>query len=239
MAEANEAMKAAGVVKDTAGRYRAGQVTCGPFLGPDSQGMAATIAHGVCWPNVGWMVFGFTDGAWHEVPIESTLRIVSLRAVGSVLRQKVPVYRPGDGSCTPTGGVQVRTWRWDGARLVPGPWKQLDEPEPRAFRSPSRNIRCEMRDDSYVRGVECVYGKDEIRAVLSPRGRVRACEGAESTCHGKIGPSSLTPPVLAYGEDATVGRFRCRSRKSGVWCTVAETGKGFVIDNTGVQRVGA
>lgn len=82
-------------------------------------------------------------------------------------------------------------------------WKQLDEPEPRAFRSPSRNIRCEMRDDSYVRGVECVYGKDEIRAMLSPRGRVRACEGAESTC------------------------------------TVAETGNGFVIDNTGVQRVGA
>jgi hypothetical protein len=149
IAAADRALTREGHPTEPGATHAAGEVACGAFVGPGMQGMAATIANGTCWPNVGWVVFGSSGGAWQRVPGGDTLRVFSIKAVGSTLRETVPIYRSADSPCFPTGGRKVRTWRWDGTRLKPGPFKRVGHRAPRTsatFYSPSRNIACEMRD---------------------------------------------------------------------------------------------
>ena len=43
---------------------------------------------------------------------------------------------------------------------------------------------------------------------------------------------------LDYGKSISAGGFRCISEQSGITCTVAATGKGFLIAKDGVRPVG-
>lgn len=219
------------------------RVLCGAFAGPGSEAMVAIFARAICLPNYGWAAFRFTGGEWQLVPNGSQTHFVSaLVAVGSDLRETVPIWRPGDGPCNPTGGTKARTWHWDGTRLVAGTWMQVTkgEPEPRAFYSPSGGIQCGMGDARGYRGVDChshTQGRPLIyHAVkMDARGRLKTCNGSAARCRiGDIGDN----PRLGYGRQITVGRFRCLSLKIGVRCTVIRSGKGFLISRAGVKRVG-
>jgi hypothetical protein len=215
-------------------------VLCGAFAGPGSQVMVATFAQGTCLPNNGWAVFTFTGGAWQLVPNGYHAGFVAaLTAVGSDIRQTVPVWRKSDGPCHPTGGTKTRIWHWDGTRFVAGPWKQVTKGEPgsKYFYSPSHNIFCGMHDDSDYRSVFCQSWKSPQRVELHVNGTLKICQGRR--CIPGVCGCREEAPTLGYGKQGTVGRFRCVSLQSGMRCTVIRSGKGFLINSTSVHRVGA
>ncbi len=215
-------------------------VLCGAFTGPGSEAMVATFANGTCWPTSGWAVFRFMGGAWHIIPNGYRGGFVALAAVGSDIRETVPVWRKGDGPCNPTSGTKARIWHWDGTRLVAGLWKQVTkgEPERRGFYSPSHNIACGMYDDRSFRSVDCQSFIPLQKVKMDPSGRLTICRdrGTRNRCN--IGNPGEGTPTLRYGREIIVGRFRCQSLRSAVRCTVIRSGNGFLINNSGVARVG-
>jgi hypothetical protein len=216
-------------------------VLCGPFAGPGSVAMAVTIAASTCWSPQRWSVFSFTGGAWRLVHDQGAF-LISLVAVGGDLRETVPVFLPTDTRCLPSGGRHSRTWHWNGSRLVPGPFSRATggRRRPTAFRTPSGAIRCEMHDERQAHAVRCEHGGRPVwsSAVLTLAGRVATCEQRTFGCVSDFGTDVPSPTLLAYGRSRRHGRFRCRSRRSGVTCVVIASGKGFHIDRDGVRRVG-
>ena len=90
--------------------------------------------------------------------------------------------------------------------------------------TPSRNIVCELSDDSRSVGAYCQSYEPPHSARLTAGGRVTICRGMR--CIGDPG-DAVPPTMLGYGKQPPVGRFRCRSEQVGVTCTVSRTGKGF------------
>jgi hypothetical protein len=104
-----------------------------------------------------------------------------------------------------------------------------------SFYSPSRNLGCELDDRraGVPNEVFCQSLKAPHSVKLGLNGQIRVCRG--ETCLGNPGEGT---PVLAYGRQITVGRFRCFSLMTGVKCIVIRSGKGFLIDKAGVRRLG-
>lgn len=102
------------------------------------------------------------------------------------------------------------------------------------FYSPSHNLSCELADRD-VRGsyVYCQSVKLPHSVTMSLTGRLKICRGI--CC---LGNAAVNTPTLGYGKQITVGRFRCRSLRSGIRCAVIRSGKGFLIDSKVVRRVG-
>jgi hypothetical protein len=65
-----------------------------------------------------------------------------------------------------------------------------------------------------------------------PNGRV--CSGRRCIGTGKFGST----PTLAYGQKDLYAGYLCRSRQAGTTCVYASTGKGFLINRSGVTKVG-
>ena len=192
--------------------------------------------------NVGmldWAVFRWSGSDWQLLMKQR--RAAILTAAGSDIKETVSIYRPDDSRCCPSGGTKARIWHWNGARLVASPWKQATkgkaEAKPTRFDSPSRNIHCWMFDgggNNYSRGVGCNSDTPRQSVYLSPDGRVKI-RGIPAAWCGCDEPDN---PPLAYGRQITVGRYRCRSLRTGVRCTVIQSGKGFLINRSGVTRLG-
>lgn len=234
-----QAMLAAGVITERGQKDPVGEVTCGAFLGPGSQAMAVTIAHGACWPNAGWRVFAFKAGAWQPVPVRGSMRVVSLAVVGSDLRETVPVLREKDSVCIPTGGTAARDWHWNGSRLRAGPLSFVDLPDASSrvdFVSAGRDVTCAIGDQSEsIVTAFCRSEKREISATVDRSGHVYICRGSSrSPC---IGHPPRSVPSLGYGRTLIAGRFSCSSSRAGIRCTVTRTGKGFAISASRVTRV--
>jgi hypothetical protein len=234
---ADQALEAAGF-PDEGTPHRAAGVLCGPFVGPASMGMAATIAAPTC-KLLGWAVFKRSDGGeWQRVRGGDGFTAM-LKVVPGGIRETTPVFRKSDPRCVPSGGTKARTWRWDGSGLTPGPWVRVSrgEPHDRAFFSPTRRINCEMSDSTRERIVFCEYTGPgpKLTATMGIHGRFRVCR---SVAFGCIGDPGENTPVLRYGRHVDVGRFRCRSGQAGMTCTVIKTGKGFRISRSGVVSVG-
>jgi hypothetical protein len=104
-----------------------------------------------------------------------------------------------------------------------------------SFYSPSRNLGCELDDRraGVPSEVFCQSLKTPHSVKLGLNGRIKICRG--ESCLGNPGEGT---PVLAYGRQVTVGRFRCFSLTAGVKCIVISSGKGFLIDKAGVRRLG-
>jgi hypothetical protein len=103
------------------------------------------------------------------------------------------------------------------------------------FVSSSRNVSCEMADgDARGSFVHCQSKRLPHSVRMTPTGRLRVCRG--ESC---LGDPATNARVLDYTQRITVGRFQCVSRHAGVKCTVIQSGKGFLIDNVRVRRVGA
>jgi hypothetical protein len=215
------------------------QVLCGPFTGPGSEAMAVTLTAPTCWPIQNWAVFRFTAGAWQLVLETPAYLVPPLVAVGSDIRETTAVHRAGDSRCFPSGGSHARIWHWDGTRFMTGPWKQVTKAEPKArgFYSPSKNIYCGMSDNSSFRSVDCYSYIPPQKATMNAAGRVTICRdrGTRNRCN--IGNPGEGTPTLGYRRLIAVGRFRCLSRRSGVRCTVIPSGRGFLINRSGVKRV--
>ncbi|MFN8111457.1 MAG: DUF6636 domain-containing protein [Thermoleophilia bacterium] len=101
------------------------------------------------------------------------------------------------------------------------------------FKSPTGNLSCEVADhDSRGSYAYCQSERKPVSAKLRLSGVVKVCTG--ETCLGN-GPEGT--PVLAYGHAVTVGRFRCTSRADGIRCRVKATGRGYLINGSGVTRL--
>jgi hypothetical protein len=220
-----------GIVPDPTLPSPIAKVFCGPFAGPGSEAMVVSFARGTCLPTSGWAVLRRTGGEWRVVFQRSGFSEIA--ASGSAIRETVYIWRSGDSPCNPTGGTKVRTWRWNGSRLVSGSRQQtivhLDY-----FVTPSRNIRCWVGDEDQA---ICVSRNRPHSATLGATGAVTICRG------GRCVQGSSTPkdPVLAYGQVDESGGFRCRSETTGVTCVVKGgkgKGKGFFISRDVVRRVG-
>ena len=114
------------------------------------------------------------------------------------------------------------------------------KPTSASFRSPSRNIACEMNDGrpgvgSYV-FCETFSAPRSVKMGLD--GRLKVCRDASLATAHCLGDPGERTPVLAYGRQIALAHFRCRSLQTGIACTVIATGKGFRIDRAGVHRVG-
>ena len=216
-----------------------GQLFCGPFAGPGSRGMAASAAHGVCMPFAGWGAFRYVNGDWELIPggYHPGILRPGIARSGNDIVEKATIRNPGETVCT-ASGLKKRVWHWNGSRLVAGPWKQATkgEPKARSFYSPSRGIDCGMLDERRMRAVICQTLRPPQKVTMDALGRLKICRGSEARC--KLGNAGEDVPVLAYGRQITVGRFRCLSLKIGVRCTVIQSGKGFLINRDGVRRVG-
>jgi hypothetical protein len=230
-------------------------VLCGAFAGPGSQVMIATLARGTCLPNLGWAAFRFTEGAWQLVPNGSHPGFVgSLSALGSDVRETVPVWRTGDGPCDPSGGTKTRVWHWNGSRFVASPWKQVTSGTATAptagvlkssyFKTPSGNIVC-LHTPGPVDQPQWFLACG-IKSGLKPAPRRRACQeggyaGDRVTmlARGRVNvPSCAGDPgalvgereatVLGYGTTRSGGGIRCTSALTGLTCR-NKSGHGFFL----------
>jgi hypothetical protein len=113
-----------------------------------------------------------------------------------------------------------------------------------AFRSPSGGIECELfydeatsNDGPRLTQAFCETGSppdsnSPPRSVtMTSSGRLRICSGI--SC---IGNPPLGVSVLAYGQQTTLGPFRCVSSTTGVRCRV-RTGRGFLISRSDIKRL--
>jgi hypothetical protein len=103
------------------------------------------------------------------------------------------------------------------------------------FVSPSHNLFCEMADGN-ARGsyVHCQSKRLPHSVRMTPNGRLQLCRAVRC-----LGDPATNARVLGYTRLITVGRFQCVSQHAGIKCTVVRSGKGFLIDNARVHRVGA
>jgi hypothetical protein len=211
------------------------QVLCGPFTGDGSEAMAVTIGAPTCWPVQRWAVFRFAGGAWQLVFDRSEFVSPPLVAVGGDIRVTTPVYRHGDARCLPSGGTEARTWHWDGARFVAGAPRQVRPAAltPISFLSPSGNIACSIGDVAQFRGVRCQSGRRPQSVRLNLNGRLTICRALRCGFCG----CSEGLQVLGYGKGVSVGRFSCRSLRTGMRCVVTASGRGFLINRSAITPV--
>ena len=211
------------------------KLLCGSFTGPGSQTMVASLWGPGNSGLITWVVFQWVGDAWQFVMKQPAA--ASITAAGSDIRQTLPVYRPNDSRCCPTGVKKSRLWHWDGSRFVAGPWTQVTgEPLSMTFRSPSRNIKCWMSDDRTLRSVRCQSGRSPQSVTMGVDGRLKICRGVRCVWCG-CDENEPATPGLGYGREIAVGRFRCLSQRSGVTCTVVRSGRGFSIDSNRIRRI--
>jgi hypothetical protein len=108
-----------------------------------------------------------------------------------------------------------------------------------SFHSPSGNIRCVIAAKVYTR---CDITQRDWRPPPKPS----SCEfdwgntlEVRMKGHGRFGCVSDAVEagrVLPYGESISRGRFRCRSRTSGVRCVNTRNGHGFALSRERVRR---
>jgi hypothetical protein len=244
-------------------KYTISQLLCGQFTGPGSNAMVIVFTAPTCWPLQGWAVFRFLDGDWRLVLLKRGVFVYPLAAVGRDIRETAPVYRRGDARCTPSGGRRARTWRWSGAGLVAGPWKQTQRPEapPPArvpkighFKTPSGNIVCLHSPGPADRPVARVVCG--IKSGLKPKPPYTArCRqlgldhtadrinleatgrALPSPCSGDAGPllGERDARVLGYGKAWSGGGITCRSAFTGLTCR-NRSGHGFFLSRARWRR---
>jgi hypothetical protein len=107
------------------------------------------------------------------------------------------------------------------------------------FHSPSGNIRCVIERTALAR---CDITHRDWRPPPKPR----SCEfdwgnTLEVLLHGRgrfgcVSDAVDAGRVLPYGESIRRGRFRCRSRRTGMRCVNLRTGHGFALSRERPRR---
>jgi hypothetical protein len=227
------------------------QALCGPFFGPGSQAMAASLTIPSCGRTAAWVVFRRVGRNWQLVL--SRNNGADLEAVGSGIRETMFVLRPGDAHCFPTGGTRSRTWRWNGTRFTASAWKHTagapasgSSALPSGLKTPSGNIVCVywLRTSPPAIGCRMKSGLKPKPATDRPgcprtedvtlRATGRPTIGGRSICPGEdegdAGPLAYeaTARVLAYGKTWSGGGLRCSSATTGLTCR-NKSGHGFFL----------
>jgi hypothetical protein len=222
-----------------------GQVLCGAFAGPGSRAMAASSFHGVCLPYAGWGVFRYANGVWRLVPGGRHDIILSpgIAKSGNNIVEKATIQYRGETICT-ASGLRARVWHWNGRRLVAGPWKVISTgPKTvhlETFNSPDRKVGCSVTSLPDV--VWCSTnppGPHLHYADLHRNGAVRLCDATPTDLCLQNAITHAT--VLRVGQQNERRGFRCISGQKGITCTVIAgtgKGKGFLINSSGVTRIG-
>ncbi len=95
-----------------------GDRRCADFTGDGTRDVLYTIFSGGTGGAFVWGLIA-ADGAEPKVVTTggggSKLAIDRLGSRPQILN---PIYRRGDGNCCPSGGARIRTFRWNGTRLV-------------------------------------------------------------------------------------------------------------------------
>jgi hypothetical protein len=225
--------------------HPAAQVLCGTFLGPGVEAMVASVRIPSCGRTGNWLVFRYEDSRWQSI-FESH-NGADLTLVGTGVKEKQYVLRPGDAHCLPTGGTRSRVWHWNGSRFTSTAWKYSKPQAKRQerptkltyFESPSHNIWCDSGDEGQA---YCATKTPASSANLKLDGMLTICSHRRCGGPAKFGAGD---PVLAYGRVNEQGGFRCKSEMNGMTCTVTLRGtsfgfgKGFLINRSGVTRVGS
>jgi len=227
-------------------RYTIEQVLCGSFAGPGSEAMAVTFVFPTCWGIQRWIVFRFDGTDWKPIRDVGSFLIPPLEAVGPDIRETAAVHQINDARCLPSGGTRSRLWHWNGTQLLPGQWTRVTPGKPltNAFFDSPRAVgaECGLNDPGPYAGVRCQSVKTRPlyfqTASLKGSGRVTICRDSGNRNRCNIGNAGETEvPVLAYGQQVDVGRFRCESLRTGVKCTLISTGQGFLINKSQAVRV--
>jgi hypothetical protein len=196
-----------------------------------------------CWGEQGWAMFRHVGGTWRLVKVQRGTFLFPFIVVDNDIQENAPAFRRGDPRCLPSGGRQGRIWHWNGKRLVPAAagWMLLTSGRPGSgggnLYSPlPGRIYCSVKDgdedEFYVYCGSETLGQT-VRLELS--GQTSICA---SNCQIAEPPWNLRPARLPIGLNITFERFRCASQQTGVLCTVIASGKGFLINSTGITRVG-
>jgi hypothetical protein len=232
------------------GRTPIFQVLCGPFLGPGSQGMVASVAVPTgCGGSIEWAVFRFAAGTWQLVMERRNGAFLS--AAGSDIRERVGAPKPGDPPCSPSAW-KARIWHWNGTSFTATPWKQSTSGTSTApvgasksgyFKTPSGNIVC-----SYFLGSKASVACG-IKSGLKPKPPyTAACKAARLdynadriglgatgraqpvACSGDAGPfiGESSARVLGYGKTWSGGGLHCTSAFTGLTCR-NKSGNGFFL----------
>ncbi len=103
---------------------------------------------------------------------------------------------------------------------------------------PLQGIGCEMTESQVLCASYAAALNQKV--TLTAGGRVRTCAKPDPILDNpcELGNFGEGTPTFKVGRKVTLGPFRCRVLETGVRCTVARTGKGFVIGLTGTTRVG-
>ena len=107
------------------------------------------------------------------------------------------------------------------------------------FQSPSHNIGCYM--DGH--GVRCDVREHSWTAPPKPSycdvdwGQGVAVDRKGTAGYVCAGDTALDPnhPVLGYGEKITAGRFKCKSKQSGMKCMNTRNKHGFLVSRDDVD----
>jgi hypothetical protein len=224
-----------------------GQVLCGEFLGPGSQAMVLSFSPPTCGGFFGWAVFSRrSDGSWQLVWTYRNGQ-TSLVAVGAELEETNGILVGNQPRCVPAQSTKTRSWRWDGAKFVAGPWTAHLAGTHPSFVAEGKGrfgLICSIGDVPGGRnGASCesikVVGRRVFkrRAELRPSGQVKVC--------GKFGAGSCGSfacgctedfPRIQSGERVAAGRFTCEVLPNAVKCTVA-SGSGFLMSATKIRRL--
>ena len=196
-----------------------------------------------CWGEQGWAMFRNVGGAWRLVKVQRGTFLFPFIVVDNDLQENSPAFRRGDPRCLPSGGRQGRIWHWNGKRLVPAPtgWMLLTLGRPDngggdLYSPLTGRIYCAMKDgDEDEFYVYCGSETLGHTVRLELNGQTTICT---SNCQVARPPWNLRPARLPFGQNLTFGHFRCTSQQTGVLCTTMASGKGFLINGTGITRVG-
>ncbi len=228
-----------------------GQVLCGAFLGSGSRTMVVGFAAAVCINDsydLGWGVYRLRAGRWQPA-WKHWEGSQSLAAVGSTIKETTGIRRPTDSGCNDTGGTRSRIWHWNGSRFVAGPWTTHEAPiavqsNPSVFyaRPAGGFITCGIASEAeeQVRCLGVPAGTNPLENVvtLQSSGQVETCTRHQTEVRCFEGNPGENTPTLSAGAVDTLGRFTCKVLETGVECTVAATGKGFLITPGSVTEVG-
>ena len=108
-----------------------------------------------------------------------------------------------------------------------------------SFHSPSGNIRCVIAARIYTR---CDITQRDWRPPPKPRscdfdwGNTLEVRKRGRGRFGCVSDAVNAGRVLRYGESIARGRFRCRSRRTGMRCVNTRNGHGFALSRERVRR---
>lgn len=227
-------------------------VICGPFFGAGSEGMAATVAVPTgCGFSIGWGVFRLAGGTW-QLETKQDNGVLKLEPVplpdgGADIRTTQGYPQRGEEPTCSFGPSRLRSqvWHWNGTSLVAGPYAVTLL---RAFFKSPRGLAssCSIGDNTGIglRYAEVVCQSAAFRprvfqkVTLKGNGALSVCRTHKTTACNLFCSCEEHVPIFDYGRRIDVGRFRCEVLRSGVRCTIVQTGKGFLLGRRQVIRVG-